>query len=132
MKTAWKRFTAWVKRTWNRRDQLAEDAQEIIDALIWVRKALDSSTARAITEMIPGDVDERIRAAIVTALSRLDALRFAQDPALGYVKTTPMKDALIHKTASLAIQQLHPNLSDTEADTAAQLFYNKHKTGSLL
>lgn len=128
MKKVWKKFTRWVRNTWSRRDQLAEDAREIVEALIWVRNALDSNTAKAITEMIPGDVDERIRVALVTALSRLDAIRFASDPALGYVKTTPMKDALVHKTASLAIQQLHPDISDSKADTVAQLTYNALKT----
>jgi transposase len=109
-----KRIRQWIASLWSRRDQLHRDARAIVRALKKVRAALDSPAAVALTAVIPGDLDERIRVTLVRWLRLLDTIPDEE----------PVANALIHKVGSMTLADIH-GLTESEADTIIQQQYNK-------
>jgi hypothetical protein len=109
-----KRFIAWIKRTWSRRRQITTDAFAIVEALRAIRSALDSSTAKSITALIPGDTDEKVRLALVKALGFVE---------IWPADIKPIVNAKIHKAGSIAFQILHPTFKEVDSDSIIQEAY---------
>ncbi len=87
-----------------------------------IRAALDSRAAHLIVELIPGETDDRIRAALVLALEQVLGVVniLGRNAALMSNHAPAMQNAIIHKVASKTVQGLHPRLTEAQADNLVQ------------
>lgn len=129
IKKIFKAFGEWIKTQWQNRFGLIADAKKIVYTMEVIRDVLKSRTAQMILQAIPGTTDERIVGAITKALDKVlgivDAVK--KDPVWMTNHPEPMQNAIIHKVASQAIRELHPKVTEVEADTLAQEIYIRRK-----
>ena len=98
MKKLYIKIKTWIKLDLNTSSKRKKTARDIIRAMEFVKKALESKSALILVSVIPGNFDEKIRKAII---KHLDVLL----PTIK-ILSQDMKNAVIHKTASLAYSDI--------------------------
>ncbi len=125
----YKQFAAWVRIQWQNRFGLVADAKKVVRIMEQVRNCLKSKTAQLIVQAIPGTTDDRILAAITKALDKVlnlvDAIN--KNPVYLTNHSEAMQNALIHKVASQTVRELHPRITEVDADFLIQEIYARHK-----
>lgn len=129
MKKLINKLGAWLRKTFADPAKLQSDAKKIVFCLRYIKLAADSPAAASLVALIPGQFDDKILKAVQTSLARLLAIVDAVEKLpSGLPKDTAAQNAIIHKTGSMALSQLH-NLPESEADYIIQRKYNELKFG---
>lgn len=122
-----KKIKAYLKRIFVDPAEAIRDAKRIVRILRIVRQAINSTPADDILKAIPGNVDDQIVNAIRIALNRLLAVVDAAEKLpTGWPKDTAAQNAILAKSGSIALQQVH-NIPELKADGLIQDFYSHTK-----
>lgn len=120
-----KKFKAWFKKLFNNPAALVADAKAIIKTLRIIRQVLGTPAAQNLINIIPGQIDDRIFAAVKMGLDNVlkyaDAINAIND--VMPQANDQAQNALLHKTASAALRQLYPSMDEATADLTIQKVY---------
>lgn len=109
--------------------KVVADAKKIVSAIRIIRNVLGTPAANNLVNIIPGQVDDRILAAVKTGLDEVlkyaDALHDIADVLPSSNELT--RNAILHKSASTALRQLHPQIDEATADLTIQKIYHRYR-----
>lgn len=120
MKKIWKKFKQWFKSVIADPYTMIRDAKAIIKTVESIRRALDSGIFEYAVKNIPGQVDDKILAAIKKALDKvLGAKDVLNKLPEHWPQTEYLSNAASHKIASTALREMY-HMDEPEADELIQ------------
>lgn len=124
MKKIWHKIKRWVKSVVSDPYKMVRDAKQVIRCVEQIRRALDSGIFEYAVKMIPGQYDDRVLAAVKSALDKVLGAKEALDKLPEHWPKNDLHgNAISHKVASTAIMDMY-ELDEPEADELIQQVFN--------